>query len=443
MAEASHVQELDEETLSRWTKAQLVEWLVSKRQKKSGNKPVLINRILRYNNFEDSESDWESDTEEVEKPDIGKVNSGWRTLTPELCPPLRKEDVDNYFIYHKNPVSGKLQACRRQLKKAEKFADEGFLHDIQYNSLEEDSTYCIIKGKCKPSMKDEVQVGSSKMAKHYELHIFLIKNTGRVESGKCNCKAGLSGLCSHIGGLLLTAVNIKNACTSQSCQWLRPQTPLKLEPTRLRDIQFTTDSSAPVKPYPDVYRAGPCADPDVFYNDIMAGLAVHLPQSVLYQTMNPKVTDVSDIIKKYEPPFRYADSVDLNSNVCQAEFRNFTESLEVDRNDISRIDLATKGQSSNPVWKEVRTNLLTASNFGSICKKRTETNPENLIKKICGYGSAVETKALRYGRKKEAQARRDYAQYHRKKCGQVSVEKKGIVISNICYRQNGKIRQYR
>jgi hypothetical protein len=47
----------------------------------------------------------------------------------------------------------------------------------------------------------------------YTLHIVLTKETGSVQFASCNCKAGLSGVCSHVGGLLFTVVKIKNSCT--------------------------------------------------------------------------------------------------------------------------------------------------------------------------------------------------------------------------------------
>ncbi|XP_052809849.1 uncharacterized protein LOC128238216 [Mya arenaria] len=421
---------VDEETLATWTKKELVIWLVNHRQKKSGNKQILIKRILRTVQFDDTDSDCETDTDNVsdEIPDISSVKSEWQPLATDNCPPTRSEDVENYFIYNKNPVSGKTQACHRQLKKARKFAKEGYVYDMDYNGLD-NSNYCLIKAKCKPSMKELVTVECGQLARYYSLHAVLIKSTGRIEGGKCNCKTGLTGLCSHIGGLLITVVQIKNACTTKGCEWLRPQTDLQLKPQRLRDIKFSSNEEAPIKPHPEVYQAGPCQDPERFLEDIMAGLGKVYPQSVLYQTINPEITDVSDVISKYKPPFKYDDSVDLSSTVCQSEFRNFAAGIEVSDKEIERVEKSTKGQSANPIWKDVRTNILTASNFASICKKRPETKPDNLVGRLRGNRSNFDGKPLQYGRKKESQARRDYTQHHMKQCGRVNVEKTGLMIS--------------
>lgn len=292
----------------------------------------------------------------------------------------------------------------------------------------DNSSYCYIKAKCKPSMRETVFVDDGKVARHYSLHVLLVKKTGKI-GGHCNCKAGLSGMCSHIGGLLLTLAEIKNACTSRGCEWLKPQSAKKLQPERLRTLQLSANSDAPVRPFPDTYQAGPCKDPAMFLKDIIAGLAKAQPNSVLYCTMNPHISDISDITAKYEPPYRFRDSIDLRSSVCQTEFRSFAQSIELTEAEIKKVKESTRGQSSNPVWKDFRTNLITASNFGAVCKKQPETEPDCLIPRLRCYKSDVNTKAMQYGRKKECQARRDYAAGHRKTCGEVTVETTGLVVS--------------
>lgn len=343
---------LDEEGLSAWTKKKLVAWLVDHKKKKSGNKKVLVDRILRSVRFDDSDSDWGSDTdEEYTVPSISSLDNNWEPLLTNLCPPLRSEDVDNYFLFNKNPVTGKTQGCHRQLKKAKKFCKEKYIYGLEHNEIG-DSPYCYIRGKCKPSMKEVVNVGvHGQQTQNYTLHVVLIKSTGKIESGHCNCKPGLSGLCSHIGGLLLTLVEIKEACTSKGCAWLKPQTDLQMKPKRLEDIRFTTNGEATTKPYPDTYQAGLCKDPDTFLCDIMAGLKVANPNSVLYRTMDPDITDLSDITSKYQPPFMFTDSVDLNSMVCQSEFRTFAAGIHLQNTDIQKVTDSTRGQSANPLWK--------------------------------------------------------------------------------------------
>ena len=133
-----------------------------------------------------------------------------------FCPPVREEDIVDYFLYAKNPVTGKLKTCKRQLKKSRKFSHQNYIYDTSISAIS-DSPYCYLKAKCEPSMRGTVLVYGQKLD-HYRLHVVLVKTTGRVESGYCGCKAGLPGVCSHVGALLFRMNKIQSACTSALCE---------------------------------------------------------------------------------------------------------------------------------------------------------------------------------------------------------------------------------
>ena len=426
---------LTQDVLTSWTKKQLQDWLSQHKQRKSGNKPVLIARILRCVNFGSDDSGSEvssdSDSENTDVPPYDTVTD-WGELTTEKCPPVREEDITDYFLYAKNPVTGKPKKCKRQLKKSRKFSNQNFIYDTAISDIQ-DSPYCYVRAKCEPSMKDTVLVNGQKLD-HYPLHVVLVKSTGRVESGFCGCKAGIPGVCSHVGALLFVMSKIQSACTSVLCEWQRPRTVKnRLSPKRLEDIVFVnpeTTKETPMKAYPGVYQAGPCSDPDTFFEDIMKDLGKVNPSCVLFQTLNQETTDISDVLEQYRPEFSYNDTQDLKSNVCQSQFISFTSQLELSDTDVKRVNRATKGQRVNNNWQEVRKLTVTASNFGNICKRRDSTPPDNLIKSMRGYNPTPVTPAIRHGQNKESKARRDYARYHIKTCGNhVNIEEQCIILS--------------
>lgn len=186
----------------------------------SGCKSVLVHRILRSINFDTSEESLESEDSGDEilytVPDFDSILS-WEYVTFENCLNTRHEDVLNYFIYTKYPVSGKTKNCHRQLKKTKKFCNENFLGNLFVSNT--NSQFSAIKAQCKPSMKT---FAVNKDA-YYSIKLVLFKETAFVHSAVCTCKAGLSWVCSHVGGLLFTLVKIKSSCTSQVCQWQRPR----------------------------------------------------------------------------------------------------------------------------------------------------------------------------------------------------------------------------
>ena len=114
---------------------------IDHKQKKTGNKPVLVHRILRSLRFDnssqsDSDSSEYSSGEESEPiPPLSSLQDGWASISTSVCPPIRQEDVDNYFIFNKNPFTGKHKNCHRQLKKAKKFSNENYIHDIKIHDI--------------------------------------------------------------------------------------------------------------------------------------------------------------------------------------------------------------------------------------------------------------------------------------------------------------------
>ncbi|XP_033762292.1 uncharacterized protein LOC117343858 [Pecten maximus] len=439
MEDSVHEVSLSSEELTTWSKKNLQHWLSKRGLKKSGNKSTLVNRIIRTINF--GESDISSDTDSSDEennftnlPNIKELEK-WDELTTSNSPPVRVEDVHNYFLFEKNPVTGRTKHCNRQLQKSKKFSNENYIGDIQYNSVDSTSLYCVVRAKCKPSMRQKVAVTDGKVRSYYSLSVTLTKQTGKIICATCDCKAGLSGVCSHVGGLLLTVVKVRTSCTSTGCTWLEPNASLTrpLSPKRIADINFETDSTKDhaIKPFPNVYQAGPGKDPCSFFNDILKGLKLANPSSVLYRTMCASSGNIDEILSVYKPSYMYSNSVDLSSTVCQTEFREFTNNLNISDKQSESVNIATRGQSNNKNWKTMRSYLLTASNFGMVCRRQEKTPADNLIKQLRGYKPIPEgVPSLQHGRRYENTARRAYIKEHVTKCsGEVEVKDMGVYVS--------------
>ncbi|KAK4874063.1 hypothetical protein RN001_013423 [Aquatica leii] len=62
--------------------------------------------------------------------------------------------------------------------------------------------------------------------------------------------------------------------------------------------------------------------------------------------------------------------------------QEFISGLSLTNTEIIELECKTRGQSCNLLWKAERSNRLTASNFGRICRKRETTNSKNIINSI-------------------------------------------------------------
>lgn len=89
------------------------------------------------------------------------------------------------------------------------------------------------------------------------------------------------------------------------------------------------------------------------------------------------------------------------------ESNEFLNSLHKSDEEFDRIERETVLQSDCSEWLELRRNILTASNFGRVCKMRPTTGCESLVKQI--LYTAFDCEAMEYGRNNEELAREDLA----------------------------------
>ena len=361
----------------------------------------------------------------------GKDDEKWDNLSqPSQIPNLREEDIINFYVHGKNPVTGGLKNCRRYLEKARKFGKESKY--IGSLGVCEQDDYIMIKSEVKPSMKKGL----------YYCTVTLFKDTGMVAKSSCDCKCGAVGLCAHVGGVLFRLISLKNPCTSKLCSWAAP--PMRsVEPQRIREINWWPGKADANKPWPELYQAGPCVPSEdhtkIFRDEIVSGLAEANPKAVLFVHQRTSDINVQPFFNIFCAPVILDDNTDLLDPFCQDLFSDFVEDLTerfclADWQGISSsVEKATRGQGCNPTWQRVRSLILTSSYFGRIVCMRETTAPDKLLSVMCGHRQIPKTKAMLYGSQQEAKARKLYTKAHQKECAGdgklVSVMNLGLVVS--------------
>jgi hypothetical protein len=408
--------------LRTWLVKDLKEWCKERKLNISGKKEILAQRVYRAMTFResDSENDGSSDNEDgMTDIDLSRPST-WVAMTTDDIPPVRIEDVRNYFIFHKNPISGKLLNFNRQLKKAKKFAKERYISNIETGqSTSQKLTFIRARSK-------------AMLPTTYAVSVSLVKETGMVHSGECTCKAGQSGVCSHTGALLLTLLNTRAACTSQLCGWKGPAVnPLKLEPALFRDIRIYNpekdSENEKSRPYPGVYSAGPKVSTATFAEDLLDAMKSFNTDCALYQSLRCHPGDISNFVSLFDVKFQYANNVSLSDDTVQQTFRTFVDNLAASEELLSNLEQSTRGQGVNPNWMKARRFLITASLMGDIVK-RQKAQLDAIVRRIMYSKPVVGVKSLAYGTRMEAKARREYARWHMKKCGGIIVEDRGLIV---------------
>ena len=84
--------------------------------------------------------------------------------------------------------------------------------------------------------------------------------------------------------------------------------------------------------------------------------------------------------------------------------------IVVDSHEADKIERETRKQFESVFWYHHRRLRVTASNFGTVAKRRPTTPVANLVKSLL-YTWSLETKAVRWGQSHEDDARQAYLQF--------------------------------
>ncbi|XP_054257576.1 uncharacterized protein LOC129005927 [Macrosteles quadrilineatus] len=132
-----------------------------------------------------------------------------------------------------------------------------------------------------------------------------------------------------------------------------------------------------------------------------------LEQRALRRIANPNrrkqrqvpAKETSDGIRHYGGA---AMKADLPEEIYQIKKQIFLEALQRTEEEKMKLERGTLLQAGSGLWKEERRKLLTASNFGIVCKRRKSTSCAGLVKNLL-YRD-VQTPSMFYGRENETQA---------------------------------------
>lgn len=90
----------------------------------------------------------------------------------------------------------------------------------------------------------------------------------------------------------------------------------------------------------------------------------------------------------------------LPDEYAEAE-QNFLSSLYKTKEEYEDIEIRTRNQSDCEEWREIRRNLLTASDFGKVCRRYDYTPCNNLVKELLYGYVPLNVASLQYGKRNE------------------------------------------
>jgi len=96
---------------------------------------------------------------------------------------------------------------------------------------------------------------------------------------------------------------------------------------------------------------------------------------------------------------------DITKEEFDIKAKNFLKNLDRTPEELIQIQEGTVLQADSGAWMEIRRQLVTASNFHSICTRRRSTNTAPLVKRLL-YSGDIKSKAIAHGKNYESVALR-------------------------------------
>lgn len=425
---------MDYDTISKMKVPELKTFLKLRGLKVSGRKCELIARVFSAveNNVQVVKTAEEVEHElskeyiskltidDIQIPDPFKLETGWEIEEDGI---KSWPHVSTFYIIKFLMMDNNIEDLNDYKKsKAYSYFENGWLGNISYNSLNENSLYSLMKTDCRPSQR----ISDTK----HKLWLLFSKKNGNVLNAHCTCMAGMGSTCNHVAAALFRIeaamrLGLANpSCTTKPCEWLPNRRDVL--PCRAKDMNLNRDDFTKREKPARKLLSSPKRNYNPLENCTMKMLSFDDMVKVLENNKVLKDTTLSIAIPKPEEKVDFVvnvlgtkkerpkpvplsvDDIILLSDSAAKFMENLSANL--DEENISIIEKITKGQNTNELWFQFRKGVITASKVHEVKTKMSKVNVDDknmwsLIKKVSGFTFInPNIPALKYGRDMENHA---------------------------------------
>ena len=333
--------------------------------------------------------------------------------------------------YMIDAVDSKRQlSMAKPLVKGFNFYKSGNVHSILH--LKQSGKH-YLKSQVFPSMKKNLI---------YQCNI-VMSSIGVVLKSYCGCPAGIDGRCNRVSATLFALDEYckerekmsEESCTSKPCRWNVPKkrkgpvTPIPAMSFQKHDYskRQKTDRTPTIKVGQDVRAVHHREWSDEKVGSMLATVKA-------YQSKTGSVIGWSHILPQ---------KIEENENIVSPlktlppSLRDITEKckeiekkLNVDKQEISKIEQKTRGQSKDKLWNFHRKCRITASKCYRVASLKPTTSPTKALGDVLQYNKQYESSAMNEGLQKEGEIESLYIMAQQKSGHKnLSVEPCGLFIS--------------
>ena len=328
-------------------------------------------------------------------------------------PAVEYPDIVNYLVLQTSWVTGQQMKAYKAMD-AYNFFISGWVNSVMIKKVTGNDKVVVT-----------ARVNHSQRARETPLKTWLlVEKNGTVCCAHCNCMAGLSEACSHIGAVLFAleaGVRMRQSvtCTQEKGKWLMP--------AYVREIPYLPvaemDMSSARKRH-SILGAEQGQTPEIQHtNRATIEAPSNDEKSAFYANISkcgskPAILSLlSPYNESYIPKpnsnlpmpllqFYNQEHLGLTFQELLSECAKLLDSLQVAAEEAAAIEASTRKQSSSKEWFQQRAGRITASKFKSACATNPDKPSKSLIKGIC-YPDAhrFSNAATKWGIEKEPVAR--------------------------------------
>ena len=366
-------------------------------------------------------------------------------------PSLYYHDIAKYLDHLTPDFLCKLDS-EYKLGKAYRYFSCDYVRKIFYFDL--DGDLCVMKSHVVPSQRVN--------NKPYEVWIVIRKDIvdipgGEIYAAYCTCTAGLQGSCNHIVGMLfrieaaVATGATRPSKTSMACQWTIPSgKKLTLKATKAEELYFsktkyTKSNKTNVEKQKLAKKQFNAYKPSLHQKHLSDFKNVHEIREKLFTIIGPDIknSSLAEVMHGKRMSLKTVDQNisphPLTSMVAKLMNHKPTDilmHLSISQEECTAIEIATRSQSTNPLWYEHRKGRITASKFYRVCTRADSTlanknlDAKNLVNEIMGNNNRIQTLAMKHGLAMEPHARKKLIEvFKEQKHKHVNGDEVGLIIS--------------
>ncbi|KAK8767887.1 hypothetical protein V5799_005332 [Amblyomma americanum] len=201
--------------------------------------------------------------------------------------------------------------------------------------------------------------------KGHDAWLYVDSLSGHILAAHCQCKAGLSEVCSHVAAILFALeatarMEAERSCTSRPCAWSSA--------TSKKDTMVPIDQDELGRPgkRSKKLKTQPCHTSEKYNSserEIFEALKRVNPKAVVLHSIPKLDPEETDSASEDEEMYTFLRNVRKSRSTRET----FLDDIFLPLSEVERIEKSTRLSSESPIWYAARYGRITATTMSRVC----------------------------------------------------------------------------